>query len=250
MPTLRTGSLSRLGGGKGGLPDPALPLPGIDPHILCAGGEGCPCRIHGCTTATAAELHLSPFGLVQSRIEGLGLGEADMLPQTLRLQSPQEGMERQGLPCSRGEFRVAASGQELDISSVHPQALFLPAALRSQQLLALVAEDPFTEPPLQCSDQGLKVSLVRLVQVEQHPCCRPLQRQSKVDNRLLCTPAVVPLCKPELGQGGRCAPIAQGASFSMGSTVTLKSLSACAGHIPLLKPMWRTVREGRDGSPG
>ncbi|CAL8260334.1 unnamed protein product [Boreogadus saida] len=155
-------------------------------------------RVHGCTTATAAELHLSPFGLVQSCIEGLGLGEVDMLPQTLRHQSPQEGVERQGLPCSRGEFRVATSGQELDI--VDPQALLLPAAVRSQQLPALVAEDPLTEPPLQYSDQGLKVLLVRLVQVEQHPCCHPLQRQSKGDDRLLGTQAVVPLCKPELGQ--------------------------------------------------
>ncbi|CAL8235031.1 unnamed protein product, partial [Boreogadus saida] len=123
----------------------------------------CPSRVHGCT---AAELLLSLFRLVQSRIEGLGLGEADMLPQALRLQSPQESVERQGLPCSRGEFRVAASGQELDVSSVDAQALLLPAAVRSQQLLALVAGDPFTQPPLQCSDQGLKVSLVRLVQVE------------------------------------------------------------------------------------
>ncbi|CAL8324672.1 unnamed protein product [Boreogadus saida] len=101
LPTLRTESLSRLGGGKGGRPDPALPLPGLDPHVLCAGGEGCPSRVHGCTTATAAELHLSPFSLVQNCIEGLGLGEADMLPQTLRLQSPQEGVEHQDLPCSR-----------------------------------------------------------------------------------------------------------------------------------------------------
>ena len=93
MQPQRMGSLSRLGGGKGGRPDPALPLPGLDLHILCAGGGRCPSRVHGCT---AAELLLSPFRLVQSRIEGMGLGEADMLPQTLRLQSPQESEERQG----------------------------------------------------------------------------------------------------------------------------------------------------------
>ena len=131
VPPQCTGSLSRFGCGKGGRPDPALPLPGRDLHVLCAGGGRCPSRVHGCTIRTAAELHLSPFRLVQSRIEGLGRGEADMLPETLRLQSPQESVERQGLPCSRGEFRVAASGQELDISSVDAQALLLPAAVRS-----------------------------------------------------------------------------------------------------------------------
>ena len=83
VPPQCTGSLSRLGGGKGGRPDPALPLPGPDLHVLCAGGGRCPSRVHGWTIRTAAELHLSPFRLVQSRIEGLGLGEADMLPQTL-----------------------------------------------------------------------------------------------------------------------------------------------------------------------
>ncbi|CAL8307706.1 unnamed protein product [Arctogadus glacialis] len=66
-----------------------------------------------------------------------------MLPQILRHQSPQEGVERQGLPCSRGG---------------------IPG------------------------------------QVEQHPCCRALQRQRKVDGGLLGTPAIVPLSKPELGQ--------------------------------------------------
>jgi hypothetical protein len=123
-----------------------------------------------------------------------------MLPQTLWHQSPQEGVERQGLPCSRGEFRVAASDQQLAISSVHPQALFLLAAVRSQQLPALVAEDSLTEPPIQCSGQGLKVSLVRLVQVEQNLCCRPNQGQREVVDGLLGTPAVVPLSKTELSQ--------------------------------------------------
>ncbi|CAL8400784.1 unnamed protein product [Gadus morhua 'NCC'] len=106
----RMGSLSRLGGGNGGRPDPVLQLPGLDPHVLCAEGEGVPSRVHGCSTATGAQLHLSPFCLVQSCIEGLGLGEADVLSQTLRHQSPQEGVEHQGVPCSRGDFRVAASG--------------------------------------------------------------------------------------------------------------------------------------------
>ncbi|CAL8381592.1 unnamed protein product [Boreogadus saida] len=152
------------------------------------------------TASTDAQLHLSPFCLVQSCIEGLGPGEADMLPQTLRHQSLQEGVERQVLPCSRGEFRVAASGQQLDISSVDPQALLLLTAVGSQQLPALVSEDLLTEPPLQCFGQGLKVSLVCFVKVEQHPCCRPLQGQRKVDDGLHGTPAVVPLCKPELGQ--------------------------------------------------
>ncbi|CAL8300679.1 unnamed protein product [Boreogadus saida] len=174
MQPQRMGSFSLLGGGKGGRPDLVLPLAGLDPHVLC-----------GCTTATAAELHLSPFRLVQSCIGGLGPGEADMLPQTLRHQSPQEGVECQVLPCSRGEFRVAAPGQQLDISSVDPQALLLLAAVRGQQLPALVAEDPLTESPLQCFGQSLKVSPVRLVQVSQHPCCCPLQRQSMVDDRLL-----------------------------------------------------------------
>ncbi|CAL8387385.1 unnamed protein product [Boreogadus saida] len=162
--------------------------------------EGCPSRIHGCTTATAAQLHRSPFCLVKSCIEGLGLGEVDMLPRPLWHQSPQEGVERQGLPCSRGEFRVAASGQELDISSVDPQALLLLAAVRSQQMPALVAEDPLTEQPVQCFGQCLKVSLVRLVQVEQHPCFRPLKGLHKVDDRLLGTPAVVPISKTEQSQ--------------------------------------------------
>ncbi|CAL8386255.1 unnamed protein product [Gadus morhua 'NCC'] len=64
-----------------------------------------------------AELHLSLFGLVQSCVEGLGLGEADMLPQTLRHQSPQEGVERQGLSCSRGGI----PGSRVGSSAGHQQ---------------------------------------------------------------------------------------------------------------------------------
>ncbi|CAL8272653.1 unnamed protein product [Boreogadus saida] len=142
VPPQRTGSLSRLGGGKGGRPGPALPLPGLDPHVLCAGGEGCPSRVHGCTTATAAELHLSPFGLVQSRIEGLGHAAPDT-------------------PAPVPAGRRGAPGP--------------PVQPRGNS----------GEPPLQCSGQGQKVSLVRFVQVEQHPCCRTLKGRRKVDGGVM-----------------------------------------------------------------
>ncbi|XP_056445411.1 histone deacetylase 7-like [Gadus chalcogrammus] len=114
-----------------------------------------------------------------------------MLPQAVRQQSPQEGVECQVLPCSRGEFRVASSRQQLDISSVDPQALLLLAEVRSQQLPALVAEDPLTE------------TTSPVLWFEQHPRCRPLQGQRKVDDGLLDTPAVVPLSKTELSQSGK-----------------------------------------------
>ena len=66
--------------------------------------------------------------------------------------------------------------------------------------MALVAEDSGPEPPLQRHDQGLEVSVFHLVQIEQHPYCRPLQRQSKVVDRLPITPAVVQLSQAELDQ--------------------------------------------------
>ena len=57
---------------------------------------------------------------------------------------------------------------------------------------ALVTEDPLAEPPLQCPDQGLEVSLV-LWGLED-PYCRPLPRQGQVDAASR-RPAVVELGK-------------------------------------------------------
>ncbi|CAL8270189.1 unnamed protein product [Gadus morhua 'NCC'] len=65
-------------------------------------------------------------------------------------------------------------------------------------------EGPPPEPPLQCPDQGLKVSLLH-----RGPYCRPLQRQCKVVHAP-DTPAVIRVwpqrrSRRELGQLGRLA---------------------------------------------
>ena len=97
-------------------PDLVLVLPRLEHHCRCATGEGCPSRVHPGTTAMPVGLgrtrlalaillcgriparlggegYLSPLCLVQSRPDGLGPGEEDMLPQTLRRKSPQKRVE-------------------------------------------------------------------------------------------------------------------------------------------------------------